>query len=58
MPSAIAVPVREQIVHLKEQGKTYSQIGEALGLSRHSVRGHKIQSQQRALPTRLKFPFH
>jgi hypothetical protein len=39
MPSEIAVPIREQILHLREQGKTYGQIGEALGLSRHSVRG-------------------
>jgi hypothetical protein len=39
MPSAIPVPIREQILSLKEQGKTYPQISEALGLSRHSVRG-------------------
>jgi hypothetical protein len=39
MPSAITVPIREQILSLKEQGKTYSQVGEALGLSRHTVRG-------------------
>jgi hypothetical protein len=33
------MPIREQILSLKEQGKTYLQIGEVLGLSRHSVRG-------------------
>jgi hypothetical protein len=39
MPSAIPVPIREQMVSLKEQGKTYAQISEALGVSSHSVRG-------------------
>jgi hypothetical protein len=47
MPSAIAVPIREQILSLKEQGKTYLQIGEALGLSRHTVRGicYRVQKE-------------
>jgi hypothetical protein len=39
MPSAISMPIREQILSLKEQGKTYAQMGELLGLSSHSVRG-------------------
>lgn len=38
MPSAIAVPIRQQMVELRQQGKSYRQIGEALGQSRHSVR--------------------
>lgn len=33
------MPIREQILLLREQGKTYRQIGEVLDLSSHSVRG-------------------
>lgn len=38
MPSAIAVPIRQQMVELREQGKSYREIAQALGQSRHSVR--------------------
>ena len=38
MPKAIAVPVRQQIIELHQQGKSYREVGEALGYSRHSVR--------------------
>lgn len=38
MPSAIAIPIRQEIVRLRQQGQGYEQIGEALGQSPHSVR--------------------
>ncbi|MEM9091730.1 MAG: helix-turn-helix domain-containing protein, partial [Cyanobacteria bacterium P01_F01_bin.53] len=38
MPSAIAMPIRRQIVSLYQAGKSYREIAEALGQSRHSVR--------------------
>ncbi len=38
MPSAIAVPIRQQMVELHQQGKSYREIAEQLGQSRHSVR--------------------
>lgn len=38
MPSAIAMPIRQRIVELYTQGKSYQQIGEQLGQSPHSVR--------------------
>jgi transposase len=38
MPSAIAVPIRQQMVELREQGKSYREIAQQLGQSEHSVR--------------------
>ncbi len=38
MPRAIAVPIREQIVKLKQEGKSYQEIANELGLSRYSVK--------------------
>jgi hypothetical protein len=38
MPSAIAVPIRQQMVELRMQGNSYRQIAQQLGQSRHSVR--------------------
>lgn len=38
MPTAIAVPIRQQMVQLREQGQSYRQIATQLGQSRHSVR--------------------
>lgn len=39
MSSAIAVPIRQQMIELRGQGKSYREIGELLGQSPHSVRG-------------------
>lgn len=38
MPSAIAVPIRQQMVELKEHGYSYREVAKQLGQSRHSVR--------------------
>ncbi|MEO1401597.1 MAG: helix-turn-helix domain-containing protein [Cyanobacteria bacterium J06635_1] len=38
MPSAIAVPIRRQMIELRKQGKSYREIAQQLGQSRHSVR--------------------
>ncbi len=38
MPSAIAVPIRQQMVELREQGKSYREIAQQLGQSPHSIR--------------------
>lgn len=38
MPRAIAVPIREQMVQLRQQGKSYAVIGQQLRQSPHSVR--------------------
>ncbi|WP_019498920.1 helix-turn-helix domain-containing protein [Pseudanabaena sp. PCC 6802] len=38
MPSAVAVPIRQRMIELRQQGKSYRAIAEALGQSRHSVR--------------------
>ncbi|MBE9063249.1 helix-turn-helix domain-containing protein [cf. Phormidesmis sp. LEGE 11477] len=38
MPSAIAVPIRENIIERREQGETIAKIADALGLSYWSVR--------------------
>lgn len=38
MPSAIAVPIRQQIVELRAQGKSYREIAAELGQSSSSVR--------------------
>jgi Homeodomain-like domain len=38
MPGAIAVPIRQQMVDLKAQGKSYRDIAQQLQQSRHSVR--------------------
>lgn len=38
MPSAIAMPIRQEIVRLRQQGQRYGAIGTALNLSPHSVR--------------------
>lgn len=39
MPTAIAVPIRQQMIELRTQGKSYQQIAEQLSQSPHSVRG-------------------
>lgn len=46
MPSAIAVPIRQQIVDLRAQGKSYSEIAQVLHQSKSSVR--RICRQYRA----------
>lgn len=38
MPKALAVPIRQQIVKLKQEGKSYLEIANELGQSRDSVR--------------------
>jgi DNA-binding CsgD family transcriptional regulator len=38
MPAAIAVPIRQQMVDLKAQGKSYREIAQQLQQSHHSVR--------------------
>lgn len=53
MPRAIAVPIREQIVKLKQQGKSYREIADELAQSRDSVRKIWRRYQKQGEPSLL-----
>lgn len=52
MPAAIAVPIRQQMVDLQAQGKSYREIAQQLKQSRHSVRRicTRYQREQTLVP--------
>lgn len=52
MPAAIAVPIRQQMVELQAQGKSYREIAQQLQQSRHSVRRicTRYQHEQTLVP--------